>query len=50
MMEKIKEIFGSLPGHVTYVPVDFDLESLDQKLLESGYDMSKKTLFVRKGS
>lgn len=48
-VEKIREIFGSLPGNVTYVPLDFDVESLGQKLLEMGYDKSKKTLFTMEG-
>lgn len=47
--EKILEIFGSLPGHVTYVPVDFEADSLAEKLAEHGYDPSRKTLFVWEG-
>jgi methyltransferase (TIGR00027 family) len=46
---KIKEIFGSLPDHVTYVPVDFETDKLGQRLLESEYDPSKKTLFISEG-
>jgi len=48
-VEKIKEIFGSLPSHVTYVSVDIGIDKLDQRLLESGYDRSQKTLFVMEG-
>ena len=48
-IEKVKEIFGSIPDHVIYVPVDFDTQKLDQRLLESGYDGSKKTLFIMEG-
>lgn len=48
-VEKIKEIFGSLPGHVTYVSVDIGVDKLDQRLLESGYDRSRKTLFIMEG-
>jgi len=47
--EKIKRIFGQLPGHVLYVPVDFECDNLGEKLLEKGYDRSKKTLFVLEG-
>ena len=47
--EKIKEIFGSLPSHVVYVPVDFGAEELGQKLMESGYDRSLRTLFLMEG-
>ena len=48
-IEKIKAIFGSLPGHVVYVSVDFETEDFGQKLLARGYDRSKKTLFVMEG-
>jgi len=48
-IEKVREIFGSIPDHVVYVPIDFDTQKLDQRLLESGYDRSKKTLFVMEG-
>jgi methyltransferase (TIGR00027 family) len=47
--EKIKEIFGTLPDYVVYVPVDFGVEELGQKLTESGYDRSLKTLFLMEG-
>jgi methyltransferase (TIGR00027 family) len=47
--EKIKEIFGSLPDHVVYVPVDFHAERLGQRLMECGYNRSLKTLFVMEG-
>ena len=48
-IEKIREIFGSLPGHVIYVPVDFETDDFGRKLLACGYDPSKKTLFVMEG-
>jgi methyltransferase (TIGR00027 family) len=48
-MEKIEEIFGSLPSHVTYVPVDIGIDKLGLRLLESGYDRSRKTLFIMEG-
>jgi methyltransferase (TIGR00027 family) len=48
-IDKIKKIFGSLPEHVVYVPVDFESEDLGQKLLEMGYDRSRRTLFVVEG-
>ena len=46
---KVKEIFGSLPAHVTYVPIDFNAERLDSRLKECGYDPSKKTMFTLEG-
>ncbi len=48
-MEKIKEIFGALPDHVTYVPVDIGVDELGRKLLEDGYDRSLQTLFIIEG-
>ncbi len=47
--DKINEIFGFIPAHVTYVPADLEVEKLDQRLAESGYDKTKKTLFVMEG-
>ena len=47
--EKVRKIFGSLPEHVVYVPVDFNKEKLDEKLYESGYDKNLKTLFIWEG-
>ena len=48
-VEKIKEIFGSLPDHVTYIPLDLEVQSLGQRLPGSGYDRSRKTLFILEG-
>ncbi|OPY49444.1 MAG: Leucine carboxyl methyltransferase [Methanosaeta sp. PtaU1.Bin060] len=47
--EKIKKIFGVLPEHVVYVPADFEVEKLGQRLRKMGYDSSKKTLFLMEG-
>jgi methyltransferase (TIGR00027 family) len=47
--DRIKEIFGSLPDHVTYIPVDIAVDDLGKNLLESGYERSKKTLFIMEG-
>jgi methyltransferase (TIGR00027 family) len=48
-IQKIKEIFGSTPDHVVYVPTDFETEEFGQKLSDMGYNRSKKTLFVMEG-
>lgn len=47
--EKIIEIFESLPEHVKYVPVNFGVDRMDQKLLENGYNPRLKTLFIVEG-
>jgi methyltransferase (TIGR00027 family) len=46
--EKLQRIFGTLPAHVTYVPIDFNEEALD-KLFTAGYDRGLKTLFIMEG-
>jgi methyltransferase (TIGR00027 family) len=46
---KIKEIFGTLPEHVTFVSIDFEKEDLTQRLSETAYSRSKKTLFIMEG-
>ncbi len=48
-MEKIKEIFGSLPGHVAYIPADLETDDPGRRLAEYGYDPLKKTLFAMEG-
>jgi methyltransferase (TIGR00027 family) len=45
---KLEKIFGGLPEHVTYVPVDFDEETL-HKLFDFGYSQQMKTLFIWEG-
>ncbi len=48
-LARVKEIFGTVPAHVTYVAVDFNTQSLDQRLAEAGYDPKLKTLFIWQG-
>nr|WP_319373041.1 class I SAM-dependent methyltransferase [uncultured Methanobacterium sp.] len=48
-MEKIKEIFDSIPEHVVFVPVDFEKETFSEKLFSKGYNPSLKTLFIMEG-
>jgi len=46
---KIEKILGKLPNHVTYVPVDFEKQSLDTELEKAGYNLTSKTLFISEG-
>lgn len=46
---RLKKVLGSVPSHVTYVEVDFNRESPFDRLRESGYDASARTLFVFSG-
>jgi methyltransferase (TIGR00027 family) len=48
-LAKLKAIFGKIPEHVTYVPVDFNTQTLEARLLESGYDPKQKALFIWQG-
>jgi methyltransferase (TIGR00027 family) len=47
-IKRLKKVLGKIPSHVTYVPIDFEEDTLD-KLLAHGFDRSLKTLFVWEG-
>lgn len=44
--EKIKSIFGKLPDHVSYVPVDFNKQNVKTELSKAGFNLKHKTLFI----
>jgi methyltransferase (TIGR00027 family) len=46
---KLKKILGALPAHVVFVPIDFETQTLEQRLVECGYNEHKKTLFIWQG-
>jgi methyltransferase (TIGR00027 family) len=47
-LKKLRKIFGTIPEHVIYVPVDFNEETL-QKLFNFGFKRELKTLFIWEG-
>jgi methyltransferase (TIGR00027 family) len=47
--KKIRALFGSLPSHVAYVPVDFGREGLFESLRVSGFENTARTLFIWEG-
>jgi methyltransferase (TIGR00027 family) len=47
--QRVTELLGSLPANVTYVPIDFARQDLEEVLTRSGYDAGKKTIFVWEG-
>ena len=47
--KRVREIRGSLPAHVRYVPIDFTKDDLKSVLEAAGYDRTKKTTFVWEG-
>ncbi len=48
-MKKVKAVLGQLPGNVTYVGVDFNRDTLADKLATQSYDEHRKTLFIWEG-
>jgi methyltransferase (TIGR00027 family) len=46
--KRVTKIFGELPDRITYVPIDFDRETL-HKLFSYGFDKTAKTLFIWEG-
>ncbi|MDR3573421.1 MAG: SAM-dependent methyltransferase [Anaerolineaceae bacterium] len=47
-IKRVKKFFGEVPGHVGYVPIDFNEETLD-KLASYGYKRTLRTLFIWEG-
>ncbi len=46
--KRLRRIFDELPKYVTFVPIDFNEESLE-KLFDFGFDKQWKTLFIWEG-
>lgn len=46
---RVEKALGSVPDHVTYVPVDFEKDDVAECLLEHGYDANRKTFFIWEG-
>ena len=46
---RLERLFGSVPTHVTLVPIDFDHQDLDAVLASHGYRSDRKTLFIWEG-
>jgi len=47
--ERIRRVFGRLPGNIAYVPADFENDDVSRRLLDAGFDSSLKTLFIWEG-
>jgi methyltransferase (TIGR00027 family) len=45
----VDRVFGGRPPHVRYVEIDFDRQSLEERLTDAGYDGKLKTLFIWEG-
>ncbi|WP_204245431.1 SAM-dependent methyltransferase [Methanosarcina horonobensis] len=48
-LKRLKKVIDPLPDHVTFVPIDFNTQKLDERLPASGYDEHGKTLFIWQG-
>lgn len=48
-LRRLQRVLGQIPAHVTYVPIDFNSQSLAQRLGASGYDPHARTLFIWQG-
>jgi methyltransferase (TIGR00027 family) len=48
-LAKLQAFFGMIPAFVVYVPVDFNTQTLEERLPEAGYDPNLKTLFIWQG-
>lgn len=48
-IKRVREIFGSLPARVKYVPVDIGNGDLSLRMTEGGYKASERAMFVMEG-
>jgi methyltransferase (TIGR00027 family) len=46
---RVKEVLGTIPSNVSYVPMDFTKDSLLDQLVKSGYSEHEKTFFLWEG-
>jgi methyltransferase (TIGR00027 family) len=47
--QKLVKLYNSLPEYITYVPIDFNSQSIKDILFKNGYDPNKKTFFIWEG-
>jgi methyltransferase (TIGR00027 family) len=48
-LKRLEKIIHPLPANVTYLPVDFNTQSLAERLKSAGYKENSKTLFIWQG-
>lgn len=46
---QLQKHLGRLPSNVTFIPIDFDTQTLDTAFAGTAYDASKPTVFIWKG-
>jgi methyltransferase (TIGR00027 family) len=47
--KNLQKHFGHLPGHVTFIPIDFDTQSLEAVLAGTTFDLSRPAVFIWEG-
>jgi methyltransferase (TIGR00027 family) len=47
--KKLRKLLGRLPENVTFIPIDFDTQTLDDVFAEKGFDSSKPAVFIWEG-
>jgi methyltransferase (TIGR00027 family) len=47
--ERVRDVLGALPAHVTYVEVDFTADDLTERLAAHGYERDRPTLLIWSG-
>jgi methyltransferase (TIGR00027 family) len=48
-LKRLKKVIDPIPDHVTFIPVDFNTQTLSERLLASTYVEQAKTLFIWQG-
>jgi len=48
-LQRLNQFISPLPSNITFVAVDFNTQTLKERLFASGYDERKKTLFIWQG-
>ncbi len=47
--QRVEAVLGSAPGNVTFVPIDFNIDSLGGALVKAGFRPAEKTFFTWEG-
>lgn len=48
-IERYRRKKVQIPGSLTYIPIDFDRESLPERLLQEGFEKGRPSLFILEG-
>jgi len=47
--KKLQKYFGQLPKQITFIPIDFDIQTLESVFTESTFDASRPGVFIWEG-